>query len=126
GHQAWHGAALQRDFKDVRVAWCPDLGGLPLDPRVRAVLDRQRRTFEDLGCRVDDVCPDLDAADKIFLDIRRWMSSYNHGPLLETHREQLKPEAIWEIETGSALSARGVAAALAHHGERLERMSRVP
>ena len=27
----------------VRVAWCPDLGGLPLDRRVRAVLESQRR-----------------------------------------------------------------------------------
>ena len=124
GLQACHGAALQRDFENVRVAWCPDLGGLPLDPRVRAVLDRQRKTFEDLGCRVDDVCPDLDAADEIFLDIRRWLSSYNLGPLLEAHRDRLKPEAIWEIETGSALSGRDVAAALAHHGELLERMSR--
>ncbi|MGH8596969.1 MAG: amidase family protein, partial [Gammaproteobacteria bacterium] len=29
---------LDRDFKMVRVAWCPDLGGLPLDRRVRSVL----------------------------------------------------------------------------------------
>jgi amidase len=25
--------ALERDFRGVRVAWCPDLGGLPLDPQ---------------------------------------------------------------------------------------------
>jgi amidase len=31
-------APLDRDFTGVRVAWCPDLGGLPLDRRVRAVL----------------------------------------------------------------------------------------
>ena len=115
---------LDRDFTNVRVAWCPDLGGLPLDPRVRVVLERQRATFETLGCIVDDVCPELAAADKIFLDIRLWMSSYNHRPLLDTHRDQLKPEAIWEIETGSGLSARDVAAALAEHGELLQRTAR--
>ena len=27
----------------TRVAWCPDLGGLPLDRRVRSVLDSQRQ-----------------------------------------------------------------------------------
>jgi len=117
-------AALQRDFKDARVAWCSDLGRLPLDPRVRCVLERQRQTFADLGCRVDEVCPDLAAADKVFLDIRLWMSSYNHGPLLEPHRDRLKPEAVWEIETGSGLSGRDVADALARHGELLERMQR--
>src|SRR5215217_2279122 len=40
---------LGRGFRGVRVAWCPDLGGLPLDQRVRSVLQTQRRTFEDLG-----------------------------------------------------------------------------
>ena len=59
---------LDRDFKGVRVAWCTDLGGLPLDPGVRFVLDRQRRTFDALGCDVEDACPDLSGADGIFLD----------------------------------------------------------
>ena len=36
---------LDRDFKNVRVAWCPDFGGLPLDRRVRSVLEAQRKTF---------------------------------------------------------------------------------
>ena len=42
--------ALNRSFNGTRVAWCPDLGGLPLDPRVRTVLDAQRKTLESLGC----------------------------------------------------------------------------
>ena len=41
---------LERDFRGVRIAWCPDLGGLPVDPRVTAVLESQRQTFSDLGC----------------------------------------------------------------------------
>jgi amidase len=40
---------LERDFSETRVAWCLDLGGLPVDHRVRHVLDRQRRTFESIG-----------------------------------------------------------------------------
>jgi amidase len=39
-------APLDRDLRGVRVAWCPDLGGLPLDRRVRDLLAAQRRTFE--------------------------------------------------------------------------------
>src|SRR5262249_3586016 len=111
---------LDRDFHGVRIAWCPDLGGLPLDSRVRAVLDRQRRTFEDLGCVVEDRFPDLAAADRIFLEIRSWMSSYNLGPLYQKHRDQLKPEAVSEIEKGLALGAQDVAAALARHAELLQ------
>ena len=52
-------APLGRSFRGTRVAWCPDLGGLPLDPRVRSVLSAQRKTFEALGCVVEDVAPDL-------------------------------------------------------------------
>src|SRR6202158_5397196 len=32
---------LDRSFKDVRVAWFKDLGGVPFDPRVRTVVDGQ-------------------------------------------------------------------------------------
>src|SRR5262249_48117353 len=40
---------LDCSLESVRVAWCLDLGGLPLDRRVRSVLEAQRRTFEELG-----------------------------------------------------------------------------
>ena len=59
--------ALERDFRGMRVAWCPDLGGLPLDPRVRTVLAAQRQTFEALGCIVEDAVPDLRDAESVFL-----------------------------------------------------------
>src|SRR3989441_1282361 len=49
---------LERRMNGVRVAWCPDLGGLPTDRRVRSVLDDQRKTFAALGCVVEDACPD--------------------------------------------------------------------
>jgi amidase len=118
------GAPLERHFKGARVAWCPDLGGLPLDPRVRFVLERQRRTFDALGCRVEDACPDLSGADGVFLDIRRWMSSHRLGPLLEQHRDRMKPEAIDEVEAGARLSAADVASAMARHADLLDRMRR--
>jgi amidase len=40
---------LGRSFKGARVAWFKDLGGVPFDPRVRAVVDGQRATFESLA-----------------------------------------------------------------------------
>ena len=113
---------LERSFKGVRVAWCPDLGGLPLDRRVRTVLESQRQTFENLGCIVEEACPDLSGADKIFLDIRLWSSFNTLGPLLETHRSQMKPEAIWQIEAGARVSATDLAQAMIRHSELLERV----
>jgi amidase len=114
--------ALERDLRGTRVAWCPDLGGLPLDARVRAVLEAQRRTFESLGCIVENAHPDLSEADSIFLTIRAFRSAASYGPLLDRFRNQLKPEAIAEIEAGQALTSAAVADAFVRHAELLERM----
>jgi amidase len=115
---------LDRSFRGTRVAWRPDLGELPLDPRVRTVLDAQRSTFESLGCVVEDAYPDLSGADSIFLTIRRFRSAAVCGPLLAEHRNQMKPEAIEEVESGLALTRAEVAQAMIEHAQLLERVRR--
>jgi amidase len=115
---------LERDFTNVRVAWCPDLGGLPLDPQVLAVLSEQRKTFEDLGCIVEEACPEFSGADEIFLTLRAWHYFFTMGPLLENYRSMMKPEAVWQIEAGRSVSGSDVANAMCQHGELMERMRR--
>ena len=113
---------LAREFRGVRVAWCPDLGGLPMEPRVRAVLDSQRKTFESLGCTVEDATPDLRDAEHIFITLRSFRSAANYGSLLKEHRDLLKPDAIAEIEYGQSLSSAEVATAMTQHAALLDRM----
>jgi amidase len=115
---------LERDVRGTRVAWCLDLGGLPLDRRVRHVLERQRATFETIGCIVDDACPDLSEADAIFLTIRAWRAAAVLGPLLAAHRDLMKPEAIAEIERGLAISRDDLDRALARHRGFVDRVTR--
>lgn len=114
--------SLERGFEGTRIAWCPDLGGLPVDQRVRTVLSAQRQTFEDLGCIVEDACPDFGHVDEIFVTLRSWASWNTYGPLLAAHRSLLKPEAIWEIERGANLSGEDVARALMQQGQLLEQI----
>jgi amidase len=116
--------ALECSFRGVRAAWCPDLGGLPLDRRVRGILEAQRRTFEALGCIVEDAHPDLAAADEVFLTMRAFRTWTNLGPLLAAHRAEFKPEAIQEIEDGARLSASQISSAMVRHGQILESMRR--
>ena len=116
--------ALERSFRGTRIAWCPDLGGLPVDATVRMVLDGQRKTFETLGCIVEDACPDLSDAESIFLTIRRFRSAAVYGPLLAQFRDLLKPEAVGEIESGLALTGGDLARAMTEHGQLLERVRR--
>jgi amidase len=113
---------LDRDLRGVRVAWCLDLGGLPLERRVRKVLEAQRQTFEDLGCIVEDACPDFGNVNDIFLTLRTWASWSTYKDLLATHREQMKPEAIWDIESGAHLTGEDVGRALMQQGQLLDRM----
>jgi amidase len=115
---------LERDCGSTRIAWCPDLGGLPLDRRVRAVLQAQRETFVNLGCAVEDVCPDLSGAEEVFLTLRAWHYWHTLGPLLASHRAQMKPEAVWQIEAGRELSGSDVAAAMSRHGDLMESFRR--
>ena len=93
-----------------------------MDRRVRSVLGAQRRTFEELGCIVEEACPDLSGADEVFLTIRRWRAWATLGPLLESHRNEMKPEAISEIEAGAKLRSGEVAKAMIQHGQLMERM----
>jgi amidase len=113
---------LERDTTGVRVAWSPNLGGLPLEPRVREVLDANRGVFENLGCAVAESCPDLIDADEVFLTLRRRRTFANLGSLLWSHRGQMKAEAVEEIERGAAITGSDVARATAQHRRLLSRV----
>ena len=113
---------LDRDWRGTRVAWSLDLGGLPLDRRVRAVLEAQRKTFEDLGCIVEDACPDFGNVNEIFLTLRTWSSWVTYKDLLAEHRSQFKPEAVWDIESGAHWTGEDVGRALMQQGQLIDRM----
>jgi amidase len=100
-------APLDRDFRGVRVAWSRDLG-LPVDRRVTAALEGQRKTLETLGCVVDEAQPDLRDAREIFQVLRAWAFAVKYGPLLAQHRHRMKDTVIWNVEQGHTLSARDV------------------
>ncbi len=98
------GRPLDGDMDGIRVAWSRDLGGLPVDPRVRAVIDAERGTFEHLGCVVEDAEPDMNGVAEVFRVWRAWYFEACYGTLLDEHRELLKDTVIWNIEEGRRLS----------------------
>ena len=102
---------LGRDFRRVRVAWSPDLGGLPLDPRTRRTLAAQRKVFSALGCIVEDATPDFSGADDAFQVLRAVAFAAKYAGLLKTHRKLLKDTVIWNIEQGLKLDGAAVARA---------------
>ena len=105
------GDALNRDIRNVRVAWSRDLGGLPVEPAVTSVIERQRATFEALGCITDEASPNLADADEIFTTWRAWYYDLVFGSILDQNSGLLKDTVVWNIEAGRALSGPQIAAA---------------
>ena len=108
---------LNRNFKGVRVAWYKDLGGVPFDPRVRAVVDAHRKTFESLGCIVDQAEPDFAPAEVAFRVLRAWNTANSYGERFRAHPEAFKDTLTGEIEEGLRLTGTDVARAEAAHGQ---------
>jgi amidase len=113
---------LARDFRKARVAWSRSLGGLPVDARVSAVLETQRKTFSDLGCIVEDAEPDLSGADEAFHVLRAVGFVQKYGELLKTHRPDMKDTVVWNIEEGLKLSGPQVARAMQLRSQVYQRM----
>jgi amidase len=109
--------SLDRSFKGARVAWFKDLGGAPFDPRVRAVVNGHRKTFESLGCVVEEAEPDFAPAEISFRILRAWTSAQAHGAELRAHPDAFKDTLKGEIEAGLRLSGNDVARAETAHGQ---------
>lgn len=90
--------------RGLRIAWAPDLGGLPIDPAVSDALGPVPSVFESLGHYVDEACPDLSDAREIFATFRAWSIALSFGEALPTQRDKMKGTLIWNVEQGLDLS----------------------
>jgi amidase len=113
---------LERDFRNTRVAWSPDLGGLPVDSRVSAALESQRHVFDALGCVVEEASPDFRDADHIFHVLRAQSYAASYVQHLREQRDLVKPTVIWNTEAGLRLSALDVSQANARRTELYHRV----
>ncbi|NDH82247.1 MAG: amidase, partial [Burkholderiaceae bacterium] len=115
-------APLGRQFKGTKVAYSEDLGGLPVEPEVRRVMQAARSVFEQLGCEVIDDSIDLAEAGEIFMLWRAWRTELRISPLMKEHRHQLKDTVIWNAEQGLDLTGPQLARAEAKRTEIYHRM----
>jgi hypothetical protein len=90
---------------------------VPFDPRVRAVVDAHRKTFESLGCIVDQAEPDFAPAEVAFRVLRAWNTANSYGERFRAHPEAFKDTLTREIEEGLRLTGTDVARAEAAHGQ---------
>jgi len=113
GDGAVFAGPLTRDFKGARIGWLGDLDGyLPMEAGVLETCESALVNFEAIGCTVEPVRPDFAMADlwTAWVTLRSFLVSGGMAPLYDNPKTRalLKPEAIWEIETGRKLSAADV------------------
>ena len=89
--------------RPLRVAFTADFNGaLPVDRETRAICDAAVRRFAEAGCTVEDAAPDLAALQDAFLILRSQHFVVDREQQLQTHRDLLKPDIIWNTERGLA------------------------
>lgn len=88
----------------MRVAWAPDLGGLPIAPDVRAAMAGVPQVFTDLGHDVEEAVPDLSDAVQIFDTMRAWFYAMGLGDVVDQYRDVLKETLVWNVQRGRDLS----------------------
>jgi len=114
--------SLKRDFRKTKIAWSRDLGGLPMDPRVTAVLERQKKVFADLGCIVESAEPDFSGATESFETLRALGFLQSYGEFYRTRRNDLKDDVVWNVEQGLRSTPEQIARATALRSELYQRM----
>jgi amidase len=111
-------APLTRNFEGARIAWSGNFGGtIPHDSEVLSVCKAALKTFEQLGCAVEEAQPDF-STDELWAAYQALRAWYAAGPLMAYYRDPvkralLKPEAVYEIECALKLSAFDITAAAA-------------
>jgi amidase len=100
-----------------RIAYSPDLGITPVDPEVAAITAKAASRFAEAGAIVEEAHPDLREAHECFHVLRAFDFAMTKSMLLRSHRDQLKPEVIWNIEQGLKLTVEQIARAEAQRVE---------
>ena len=96
--------ALQRQVPP-RIAFSADLGVTPVDPEVAQICERAAMRFSELGAIVEHDHPDFSGLQEVFQVHRAMSYAASYGPLLEANRSIFKPEIVWNVEQGLALTA---------------------
>jgi amidase len=85
----------------LRVAFTANYGGaLPVDRETRDICSRAVRRFEEAGYTVEEAFPELGPVDEVFLALRSQHFVVERQLQLNTHRDQIKPDIIWNTERG--------------------------
>ncbi len=104
--------AVRQPMAPKRVAFTTDFAGtVPVDRESRDMCVAAARRFEDLGAIVEEACPELGDIAAAFLPLRSQHYVVERELLLRAHRDQIKPDIVWNTELGLNQTPSDIAAA---------------
>ncbi len=115
-------AAADAPRAPARIGFTRDLGIGPVDAEVAEICAAAAARFAAAGTVVEEAAPDCHDIIDIFQVLRAAQFVGVRAPLLEQHRDQLKPEMVWNIEKGMQQSTGDVAEAWAAQGALYQRL----
>ena len=107
-----------------RVGFSRDLGITPVDGEVADICERAAGRFAEFGATVEAACPNFAGAEATMQTLRAARFATSKATLLDNQRAQLKPEIVWNIEAGLALTAAQTGAAERARGTLFRRVAR--
>ncbi|HJQ58989.1 MAG TPA: amidase [Vineibacter sp.] len=106
---------LDGKLKRLKVGLVLKFGDYPLDPEIAALVTKAARTFEDMGCTVEEATPDLGGADgrKVF-GIHWLCFSQRVLQMFPPEKHQLlDPTLLAQARDGAKFSSADLVAAMA-------------
>ncbi|WP_439578327.1 amidase [Elioraea sp.] len=112
-----------RDFRDLpevdlsrlRVAVSVDFGWAPVEHGIRKVFEARLARFASAFARCERHDPGLESALDVFWTLRGISFIAAHHERYRTHRDQLGPNIVTNVEAGLAMTAEQIAWAHAEH-----------
>jgi amidase len=101
---------LDADFSKAKIGWLGDFNGyLPMESGLLAELEKTLPYFSQMGCQVEQVMPEFNMAKlwDCWLKLRAFLVAgklkvFYGNP---QYRALMKPEAVWEAEQATKLTA---------------------
>lgn len=112
---------IQEPKKLGRVAYSPDLGQCPIDAEVADICQKAAMSFTAIASSLEEDCINFEGGHDIFQILRAAQFAASHGPKLDTHRELLKDDVIWNIQAGLKLTAEDIGWAWREQGKLFHR-----
>lgn len=107
-------AALSRGVEGLRIGWSADFGFAAVDSNVRDTAAVAARSFEELGCAVEEIDLSLGTPFEQFWPLFTAVVYARVGNLMEKHRAKLSSYTVEALETGRNVTGAEFVSALGH------------